>query len=134
MEVHVRSPHCDLAPADREYAEIKIGRAVEKILGRQGVRVDVEVSDEASAQHAPHKRVSVHVHLPHARTEVVSVDDADVRAAIDVAADKVTRTIKRAVQRRRDRTRAGSKEMPALQTGAPEPDETAEFEPSPVPG
>jgi ribosomal subunit interface protein len=131
MDLNIRTPHIELKKSDRVYAEEKIGRAVEKVLGTQGT-VDIEISDLSNGHGAPRIRVSVHVHIPQAKSENVAVEDPDVRAAIDLAADRAARAVKRNKERRRGRVRShGSKEMAAHVPV--EPDETVEFEPVPPP-
>ena len=51
---------------------------------------------------APLSRVKVNVHVPHAKSVSISVDDPEVRAAVDLAADKIWRAVKRLRQKRRD--------------------------------
>ena len=111
MQLKVRAHSVDLNNSDRAYAEEKIGRTVEKFLGKSG-RVDVEVSEVSKSGGHNLSRVKVHIAIPHAPSETVHVDDEKVRAAIDLCADKVARAIKRNKQKRRDQARSGS--MPAL--------------------
>ncbi len=105
MDFKVRAHSIQLKPEDRDYAEKKIGKAVQKILGSDGNHVDVEVSALDGGKGAHLTRVKVNVHVPHAKTISVHTDDQDVRAAIDVAADKIWRAVKRLRQKRRDNRR-----------------------------
>lgn len=102
MEVQVRAHSIQLKDDDRQYAERKIGKAVQKILGGGGTKVDVEVSNLDHGKGAPLSRVKVNVHVPHAKSVSISVDDPEVRAAVDLAADKIWRAVKRLRQKRRD--------------------------------
>ena len=114
MQFQIRAHDVHVDDATREYAEAKIGKAVQKILGSGGQRIDVEFSQEGH-KGAPEHRVSVHVYIPHNKTQVVTVDDPEMRAAIDVAADKIGRAVRRATNRRRDRARkAPTDEMAAV--------------------
>ena len=111
MDFHVRAHSTHLDNDTRAYAEEKIGRAVTKVLGSKGGRVDIEVTDQNQGGGAPCSRVKVHVAIPHSASETVHVDDPDIRAAIDQCADKIGRAIKKNRGRRRDRVRTG--EIPA---------------------
>jgi ribosomal subunit interface protein len=101
FQIRVHDVHVD--DSIRDYAEEKIGKAVRKILGSGGHRVDIEFSQEGHG--APDHRVAVHLFVPHGKPHVVSVSDPDMKAAIDVAADKIGRSVRRATNRRRDRAR-----------------------------
>ena len=111
MQLNVRAHSVDLNDSDRNYASEKIGRTVEKFLGKSS-RVDVEVSEVSKGSGHNLSRVKVHIAIPHASSETVHVDDTDIRAAIDLCADKVARVIKRNKNKRRDQARSGS--FPAL--------------------
>ncbi|MCO4768523.1 MAG: HPF/RaiA family ribosome-associated protein [Deltaproteobacteria bacterium] len=105
MDFKVRAHSIQLSAEDRDYAEKKIGKAVQKILGSDGNNVDVEISNLDSGKGAHLTRVKVNVYVPHAKTISVHVDNPDVKAGIDVAADKIWRAVKRLRQKRRDSRR-----------------------------
>lgn len=105
MEFHLRAHAVDIDDATRIYAREKIGGAVHQVLGKEGSRVDVEIAALNHGHGAPRTRVSVHVFVPHGRTPVVTVEDEDIKAAIDIAADKAWRSVKELRQRRRDLAR-----------------------------
>jgi len=130
MEIDVRAHSIELKKGDRAYAAEKIGKAVDKLLSGTGARVDVEISDLSQGSGAHLKRVAVHVHVPHSKTEVVRVDDPSVTAAVDLAADRIFRSLKRNIERRRGRRHQTGKELMAV---VPDSDETGEFQPSPPP-
>jgi len=108
MEFDVRAHSIELDDANRDYAEAKIGKAVNKMLRGADARVDVEVSE--SPVGSGKTRVKVHVVIAHAPSETVTADEGEVRAAIDVAADKIGRTLRRSKEKRRDRARAPAAE------------------------
>jgi ribosome-associated translation inhibitor RaiA len=132
MEIDVRAHSIELKKGERAYAADKINKAVEKVLGGTSARIDVEISDLSQGSGAHLKRVAVHVHVPHSKTEVVRVDDPSVTAAVDLAADRIFRALKRNVERRRGRRHVTGNDLMAVRP--PEPDETAEFSPTPPPG
>lgn len=105
MDFKVRAHSIQLNDEDRHYAEKKIGKAVQKILGTAGNSVDVEISNLDSGKGAPLSRVKVNVFVPHAKTISVHVDNPEIKAAIDVASDKIWRALKRVQQKRRDTRR-----------------------------
>jgi len=106
MEFHLRAHSVTLRPETREYAELKIGRVVQKVL-RANSRVDVDFSLENKGHGAPSVTCKVHVAIPHANSETISAEDADAHAAIDRAADKLARALRRNKEKRRTRDRTG---------------------------
>ncbi len=105
MNFILRAHSVELGDGTREYAAEKIGGAVEQVLGRESSKVDVEI---AALNHGPgvtKHRVSVHVFVAHGGTPVVTVEHEDIRAAIDLASDKIWRAVKELRQRRRDKAR-----------------------------
>ncbi len=117
MEIHVRTPHAKIKKATRAYAEQKIAAALAKVAGEEGPRADIEISDLSNGSGAPRMRVSVHVFLPRRKGQTVQAEDADVGAAIDLAADKILRAVKRNRQKRRDRQRQSHYTLPAVTPG-----------------
>ncbi|MCP4873162.1 MAG: ribosome-associated translation inhibitor RaiA [Proteobacteria bacterium] len=104
MEFVVRAHSVKMDDASRDYAEAKIGKAVAKMTRGSNARVDVEVS---KSTHGTGKtRVKVHVVIPHVPSETVHADESEMKAAIDVAADKISRALRRHKEKRRDRARA----------------------------
>ena len=123
MDFQVRAHSIHLNDETRDYARKKIGKAVEKILGTVACKVDVEVSNLDHGKGAPSSRVKVVVFVPHAKSVSVQVEDADVKAAIDLSADKIWRALKRLRQRRRDLSRTGDG---GVSSGEPDSDEEVE--------
>lgn len=120
MQFQIRAHDVRVDDAHREYAEQKIGKAVAKILGSGSHRVDVEISHEGTG--APDHRVSVHLFVPHRAPIVVSAADPDLRAALDFAADKIGRAVRRATNKRRDKARrVPTGEMDAVERPAAAP-------------
>jgi len=107
MQLNVRAHSVDLDNSDRAYATEKIGRIVEKFLGKSG-RVDVEFSEISKGGGHNLSRVKVHLVIPRAPSETVRVDDPEIRTAIDLCADKLARAIKRNKEKRRTQARSGS--------------------------
>jgi ribosomal subunit interface protein len=123
MQLNVRAHSVDLDNSDRAYATEKIGRVVEKFLGKSG-RVEVEFSEISKGGGHNLSRVKVHVAIPHAPSETVHVDDTEIRAAIDLCADKLARAIKRNKEKRRSQARSGS--FPSLKVQNPPDEDIAE--------
>ena len=118
MHFQIRAHDVQVDDAHREYAEQKIGKAVAKILGSGSHRVDVEITHEGTG--APDHRVSVHLFVPHSAPIVVSVADPELHAALDLAADRVGRAVRRATNKRRDKARRGNTgEMDAIPRPSP---------------
>jgi len=102
MDCTVRAHSIQLDDDTRDYARKKISRSVDKILKGQSTTVDIEISNLDHGKGRPLSRVKVNVHVPHAKSLSVHVDDPDVKAAVDGAADKIWRAVKRLKQKRRD--------------------------------
>ncbi len=129
MEIQVRTPHANLKKSTKAYAEQKIGAALEKVLGQEGSRGDIEISDLSNGHGAPLIRVSVHVTIPRSKSHTVHAEDGDVGAAIDLAADKILRAVKRNLQKKRSRQRSSHYNLPAV---APTPFEEDEESIQPI--
>jgi len=115
MEFQVRAHSVTLRDSTRLYAEQKIATPLGKVLGGSASRIDVEITDLAHGSGKPCFRVSVHVFIPHAKTQVVHVEDEDMSAAIDLAGDKILRAVKRGRGKRRDKARhSGEFKAPTL--------------------
>lgn len=117
MDLKVRAQDARLSPANRDYIDEKIGGAIRKVMPRDAVSVDVDVASPDHGASLSQYRVSVRVHVPRGKTEVVTVEKEGLRAAIDVASDKIARAMKRATNKPRARTRnrrAESNAMPAV--------------------
>jgi ribosomal subunit interface protein len=106
MQFQIRAHDVHVDDETREYAESKIGKAIQKILGSGSHRVDVEFSQEGHG--APDNRIAVHLYIPHRNPLVVTVSEPEMKAAIDVAADKIGRAVRRSSNKRRDKARKGS--------------------------
>ncbi len=102
MDCTVRAHSIQIDDDTRNYATKKITRSVEKILGGQSVSIDIEISNLDKGKGRPLSRVKVNVRVPQAKSLSVHVDDQDVRAAVDGAADKIWRAVKKIKQKRRD--------------------------------
>ncbi|HCP45354.1 MAG TPA: hypothetical protein DIU15_04900 [Deltaproteobacteria bacterium] len=105
MDFQVRAHSVTLRDNTRAYAQQKIATPLSKILRSSASRIDVEITDLAHGSGKPCFRVSVHVFIPHAKTQVVHVEDEDMTAAIDLAGDKILRAVKRGREKRRDKAR-----------------------------
>jgi len=66
-------------------------------------RVSVVLRDENGPKGGPDKRCQVRVELNNHRSVIVEQSDADVYAAIDRAADRVKRTVRRRIVKQRDK-------------------------------
>ncbi len=122
MDCTVRAHSIQLDDETRDYARKKITRSVEKILGKQNVTVDIEISNLDQGKGKPLSRVKVGVLVPQAKPLSVQVEDQDVKAAIDAAADKIWRAVKRNKQKRRDH-RGSVHGGPATLDGKPSEEE-----------
>lgn len=104
MDITVRAHSVELDDATRQYIEDKVGHAVAKQIAGQA-RIVIDVSEEAPSHGAPQTRVKVHATVPHLPSSTVSADETEIRAATDVAADKIGRALRKTVGRKRDKAR-----------------------------
>ena len=111
MEVNVRAHSFGLSDRAREYAESKIGRSVTKLV-KGGAPVDVEISEQTKGAGPSLVRVKVAVAIPRSKPAVVTAEDAEIRAAIDLAADKIGRALRRTKEKRRGKGRTGPEIAP----------------------
>jgi ribosomal subunit interface protein len=111
MEVNVRAHSFDLSDRSRQYAESKIGRSVTKLV-KGGAPVDVEVSEQNKGTGPSLVRVKVSVAIPRSKPAVVTAEDGEIRAAIDLAADKIGRALRRTKEKRRGKGRTSPEVAP----------------------
>jgi ribosome-associated translation inhibitor RaiA len=114
MDYQLRAHAVRLSQRTRDYAEEKLVKAVNKVVGKEGSRLDVEITDLAQGTGAPTYRVSVHVHVPHIKPHVVTVQDPEPRAAIDLASEKIFRALTRTLGKKRTRRHSKGDGIDAL--------------------
>jgi ribosomal subunit interface protein len=122
MDVVVKSRHCTVSDAFRDYVEDKITR-LEKLDDRV-IRVEVEVSAERNRrQHDQASRVEITLRTkgPVVRAEAASEDKS---AAFDLALDKLMAQLRKAADRKR--VHRGSHRPMSLHEAAAELPEVAE--------
>ena len=125
MEVNVRAHSFDLSDRSRSYAESKIGRSVTKLV-KGGAPVDVEVSEQNKGGGPSLVRVKVSVAIPRSKPAVVTAEDAEIRAAIDLAADKIGRALRKTKEKRRGKGRTSPGLSPVVDPVSDEDSEGVE--------
>lgn len=127
MEVNVRTHSFDLSDRSRQYAESKIGRSVTKLV-KGAAPVDVEVSEQNKGGGASLVRVKVSVAIPRSKPAVVTAEDPEIRAAIDLAADKIGRALRKTKEKRRGKGRTSPGVAPVVGRTIDEVDEVDTIE------
>lgn len=107
--VELRSPDWELTDGLRQYALEHIAAKLEKHAGHiQSVIIRFE--DMNGSKGGVDKTCRIEVLLPHSQPLVVHENHHDLRAAMDLAADRAERTVQREVERMRDRRDARARD------------------------
>ena len=100
MKIHIRERNVQVTEVLRSHVQRRVGLALGRFGERIG-RVIVRFSDTDGLQNRVDKRCQIEVGL---RQRSVRVEDmnADLFTAVDHAADRVSRSVARALERQRD--------------------------------
>lgn len=104
MNTKIHTHQLDMSDALREYAVRHIEELVARIYNKQNPTLDIEFSDVSAGRE---KQVKVTLHIPHGKTLVASAQDANPYAAVDLAADKISRELRRYKEKQLDTARHG---------------------------
>jgi len=104
MNTKIHTHQLDMSDALREYAIRHIEELVARIYNKQNPSLDIEFADVSGGRE---KKVKVTFHVPHGKTLVASAQDANPYAAVDLAADKISRELRRYKEKMLDAQRHG---------------------------
>lgn len=102
MTVHVQAMNFGSSDALFDHARRRMSTCLDRF-GRRIKRVSVILRDENGPKGGPDMRCQVRVELDAEGSVIVEQSDADVYSAIDRAADRVKRTVRRRIGKRRDK-------------------------------
>jgi len=113
MDIEVRATNFGLQDGVRQYIERRLMMSLDPFDGRVG-RVEVTVTNLHGRNHVRELQCRVRAQVNHAADVMIEQIDSDLVAAIDVAASRLKRTVRRCINRRRDsaKRRAGQKPIP----------------------
>ncbi len=113
MKIEVVGVHLDVTSSLTEYANHRIGLSLDRFEDRiTGVTVRLE---DISGPHGPGtKRCHMEVHLMHRESVIVEQNHTDIYTAVDKAANRLKRTVRRHINRVRDARRSHQRD--ALRT------------------
>lgn len=107
MLIDVRATNFGLQAGIREYIERRMNMNLDAFDGRVE-RVDVVLTNLHGRNHVRRLQCRVVAHLRHVADLLVQQVDADLAAAVDLAAGRMKRTVRQQICRQRDlRRRAG---------------------------
>ena len=105
MHIEVFAVHMDVTTSLADYVKHRIELCLDRFEERIQ-RVEVRLGD-ISGPHGPGtKRCHIEVHLMHRESVIVEQDHHDVYTAVDKAATRLKRTVRRQINRIRDARRA----------------------------
>ena len=104
MQLLVRGVHIQVTDALREFCEIDLGRALDRVLGREpAVQVEVHlVHTTGENKGGMDKEARVTVHVPGQPALHITETSDEIDRAIAAACDRVERAAKKYVERRHD--------------------------------
>jgi putative sigma-54 modulation protein len=95
MDVHITALGVELTDDLAEFCRDHIVEPLRRIYDREGPRLEIEVSDENGEKGGVDKRCRITFMMPHTRTINVSQMAADPYTAVDLAARRFSRLVKR---------------------------------------
>jgi len=101
MEIEVRATNFGLQAGVKEYIERRLMMSLDPFDGRVG-KVEVVVTNLHGRNHVRELQCRVRAQVNHAAVVMIEQIDSDLVAAIDVAASRLKRTVRRCINRRRD--------------------------------
>lgn len=127
MNTKIHTHQLDMSDALREYAVKHIEELVTRIYNKQNPTLDIEFSDVSAGRE---KMCKVTLHVPPGKTLVASAQDVNPYAAVDLAAEKISRELRRFKEKRQDAARHGVSpaDLPALENDGSDDEEAAEFD------
>ena len=114
MQLLVRGVHIQVSDALREYCEVHLGRALDRVLGQEpAVQVEVHLVDTTGENKGGmDKEVRITVHVPgHPALHITEQSD-EIHRAIAAASDRVERAAKKSLDRRHDHSGPSLADLP----------------------
>jgi len=114
MQLLVRGVHIQVSDALREYCEVHLGRALDRVLGREpAVQVEVHLVDTTGENKGGmDKEARITVHVPgHPALHITEQSD-EIHKAIAAASDRVERAAKKYLDRRHDHSGPALADLP----------------------
>lgn len=109
MQIEVIGVHLDVTASLEKYVTHRIGLSLDRFEERI-LSVTVRL-DDISGPHGPGtKRCHMEVHLLHRDAVIVEQDHTDIYTAVDKAANRLKRTVRRHINRVRDARRSHHRE------------------------
>lgn len=125
MNIKIHTHQLDMSDPLRTYAERHIAETINNIFKEQSATLDIEFADAGGGRE---KQCRVSMYVPHGKTLVASAQDANPYAAVDLAAEKISREIRRLKEKRlAGRHSQSPASMPANASEAVEEEETEDF-------
>lgn len=113
MVLDVRGINVDVGGSLSEYAERRLNSALDRFTHRVR-RVGVRLTDLNGPKGGASMQCRVIVHLEHAEPVVIEQVEHDLYTAVDRAATRTKRTVRRHINRRRDAHRAAAHHAHAM--------------------
>ncbi len=124
MNIKIHARGMELTDSLRRYAERHIAEPITTIYKGPAATMDIEFSEAVGGRE---RICQVTLFVPKGKTIVASAQDANVYAAIDICAEKISRALRHYKEKRQDAVRQGSR--PATRVvPAPHPEETAAYD------
>ncbi|XAL98908.1 ribosome-associated translation inhibitor RaiA [Phycisphaeraceae bacterium D3-23] len=100
MQMNIRTLNLDASPALDDHATERLEAALAHFAGRVGA-VDVRLEDIHGHRHGQEMRCTLRVHLEGAGVVMIEQVDPDIYHAIDTAAHRLKRVVRRKINRSR---------------------------------
>lgn len=113
MQMHVRAVNFQMSDALGEHAERRLHAALDRFEPKIG-RVDLRLTDDHGPRHGTMMHCCIEANLNGFGNVLVEQDAPDLFEAIDRAAGRLKRTVRRCINRRRDTKMRSLQHRPAM--------------------
>ena len=107
MNIRMHAHGLEMSDALRDYAERHIAETLANIYKAQAAKLDIEFSEAVGGRE---KICKASVFVPRGKTLVASAQDANLFAAVDIVADKISRELRQYKEKRQDSVRQGARQ------------------------
>ncbi len=104
MDVEVRATNFGLEAGVKDYIQRRMQMSLDRFEGRLG-RVEVTLTNLHGRNHMKELQCRVLAWISRAQNVIIAQTDEDMITAVDLAAERTKRTVRRQINRRRDARR-----------------------------
>lgn len=110
MVIEIRSSNVNLRSNMRTYIEERLDRSLARV-GNSVTHVILHLEDVNGPKGGADMRCMVEAHLAHSKPVIAEVTAGDIRTAVDMAAERLSFRVRKAIDRRRETRRHAARQL-----------------------